>query len=101
MTKFERLYTAQRYREVRKILRGNPPLPPPLDLEEDSRHLFSAGSLGVCIVMALVLFIGGCLNSKPAHADCSNLSPQLQKAYSELKRVSNGDFTVSCRRING
>lgn len=52
--------------EQKKLLRGNPP---ELDREPvDQDKLFSAGMLGMCLLIAVLMFVASCIHSSPAHA---------------------------------
>lgn len=63
MTSLLRKHTADRYRKIRKILHQgrSEPLNLPPTLLEDKRNLFSAGSFGICCLLAFfMLAVGGC-----------------------------------------
>lgn len=57
------------YRELRKLLRNNPPIELEDELQEMPDNIFSAGMLGVCLLMSGLMLIGSC---KVAHAYTDN-----------------------------
>jgi hypothetical protein len=78
---------AKAIRNVRKILKGSEPD----TLQESPSIVHNAIMVGFCMLLAGIMLISSC---KIAHADCKGLSPELQKAYDQLK---NQGFDVSCR----
>ena len=78
--------------EQKKLLRGNTPEQEPDTLLECPRIVFSASMVAFCMLLAGLMLVASC---KVAHADCRGLSPELQKAYQELKQDG---FNVSCRK---
>lgn len=70
MTSLIRKDTARHYRHIRKILnhgRSEPePLPP--TLLEDENTIYSASMLGMCLLLAGLMFIASCIHSTPAQA---------------------------------
>ncbi len=85
--------TAKHYRSIRTILRVQQE-----EIPESQESVFSASILIGSIVLAVImLFL-----APKAHAACNdpnNLSPELKKAYYELKKASQemGGFTVSIK----
>lgn len=84
--------TNRHYREIRKILRANLPEKASDDLLECPAIVHNAMMVGFCMLLAGLMLVSSC---KIAHADCKGLSPELQKAYKQLK---NDGFDVSCRK---
>lgn len=66
-----RRYTANGLRSSIKLLRRNDPICTCTEHEElaSEKHLDAANKVIWCLVLAAVLFIGGCITSRPAHAE--------------------------------
>jgi hypothetical protein len=80
---------AKQIKNIRKILKGNMPE----TLQERPSIVHNAIMVGFCMLLGGLLLICSC---KVAHADCSGLTPELQKAYDQLKGQG---FDVSCRKV--
>lgn len=60
--------TANHYRSIRKILRGNPPEIPSPALMEDEKMMFSASMLFIYLLMAGLMFVASCIHPNRAFA---------------------------------
>lgn len=90
MTSLIRKNTANHYREIRKILHQgrSEPLNLPPTLLEDKKHLFSAGSFGLCLLLASLMFVASCIRPNVVHAENISGHPIEQWAYA-IKMAEN------------
>ncbi len=83
---------AKQYRIIRKILKGNEPIQEPDELQEDLKHVFSAGVVGICLLLAGVMLMGSC---QTAHAD------EIKASWYSLESLKKeGTFKYSHGRMS-